>query len=364
MPLEIQRITERDTWHQHIQDLPQGHILQTWDWGEFKQQTTGWQPERLLFRDGEQVVAAASILTRSLGPLQLIYVPKGPLFKTQDLATMEAVIEQLQKRARRAIWLKIDPDIVLGTGLPPDAEPDLDAPNQAHAHGEAFQAILQRRGWRFSEDQVQFRNTLTLDLRQSEDELLAAMSQSTRRKIRQAEKREVQVRQTSDENILKKLFDIYDATAERQDFIIRPWDYYRHLWTGFIEAGLARVFIAEYEEKLLSGAIIFHFGGRAWYFYGMSSNEERDRQPNYALQWAVIRWAKAAGYSVYDWWGAPDVFSETDSMWGVYRFKRGFGSTVVRHLGAWDYVPYPPLYWLYTKAAPRFIAFLKRRRRA
>lgn len=360
--MEIQQITNRDTWHTAIQTLPYAHILQSWDWGEFKHRTTGWQPERLLFLQSSEVLAAASVLTRRFGPFALMYTPKGPLFRDLSVDTVNPVLNTLQKRARRAIWLKIDPDVPIATGLPPEAEPDEDQPHIVDNTGQNFQALLQKRGWRFSDDQVQFRNTLTLDLSQSEDALLAGMNQSTRRKIRQSEKRDVTVRETTDESDLHVLYKIYAETGERQEFIIRPWDYYRDLWVDFMRGGLATVFVAEYGEQILSGAVIFHFGNRAWYFYGMSSNEERDRQPNFAVQWEAIRWAKAQGYTIYDWWGAPNEFVETDPMWGVYRFKRGFGSTIIRTPGAWDYAPWPPLYYGYTQAAPRFITWLRRRR--
>ena len=121
-------------------------------------------------------------------------------------------------------------------------------------------------------------------------------------------------------------------------------------------------FLAEWEGQPLAGLVLFHFGPKAWYFYGMSSDRERNRMPTYALQWAAIRWAKEHGYATYDFWGAPDTFSEDDPMWGVYRFKDGFGGQVVRHIGAWDYVPNPALYWAYERLMPRVLALMRRAR--
>ena len=109
--------------------------------------------------------------------------------------------------------------------------------------------------------------------------------------------------------------------------------------------------------------VLFHFGPKAWYFYGMSTDVERNRMPTYLLQWEAMRWAKAHGYATYDFWGAPDVFSEADSMWGVYRFKEGWGGTVVRHIGAWDYVPNAALYTLYERVMPAVLGALRRARR-
>ena len=122
-----------------------------------------------------------------------------------------------------------------------------------------------------------------------------------------------------------------------------------------MRAGLAQALIAEYEGAAIAHVILFHFGRTCWYFYGASSNEERQRMPNYLLQWEAIKWAKARGYAAYDMWGAPDVFDDSDGMWGVYQFKRGFRGKLTRHIGAWDYVPYPWLYRVYDMIAPRLM---------
>jgi len=74
-----------------------------------------------------------------------------------------------------------------------------------------------------------------------------------------------------------------------------------------------------------------------------------------------MQWARAQGYAVYDMWGAPDVFDESDRLWGVYNFKRGFRGQVTRHIGAWDYAPYAPLYTAYIELMPRVRAWLRGR---
>jgi peptidoglycan pentaglycine glycine transferase (the first glycine) len=353
-------ITDPATWNHTLRDLPCAHILQTWEWGVFKQRETGWTPERLLFKNElGAVVAAASVLTRRVGPLRVMYVPKGPALDYSDPDLVRGVLDHLETRARqqRAIWLKIDPDVIAGTGLPGGTDPD--RPPHDDPTGSRVLDQLRGRGWSFSASQVQFRNTLTLDLTQDEDTILAGMNQSTRRKVRTAPKKAVTVRAANRPADLQTLYDLYTVTGERQGFLIRPLDYYRAAWARFIEAGLAQVFLAEWEGKPLAGLVLFHFGPKAWYFYGMSSNEERDRMPTYLLQWEAIRWAKAHGYATYDFWGAPDEFSEDNPMWGVYRFKDGFGGTVVRHIGAWDYAPSPRLYWAYARLMPAVLGTLR-----
>lgn len=348
-------ISERKRWNDSLRALPCAHILQTWEWGEFKRDTTGWEPLRLAFiRDGAPV-ALASVGIRRVGPFSVLYAPKGPALDYGDAELVDSVLGYLETTARqhRAVWLKVDPDVPLATGIP--GEPD-DTPQPV---GQALAARLARAGWRFSPDQVQFRNTIKVDLTQSEDDLLARMSQSTRRKVRVAEREGVTVRAAAAGD-LPTLYALYQETGARDGFLVRPQWYYEQAWRRFMDAGLAHALIAEYDGRPIAHIILFHFGKTCWYFYGASSNDERQRMPNYLLQWEAMRWAKAQGCETYDLWGAPDVFDETDTMWGVYNFKRGFRGTVVRHVGAWDFAPSPVLYTAYTRAWPRVLGTLRR----
>ncbi len=354
--LTIEIIKERDQWNQALLNLPCAHVLQTWEWGEFKRITTGWEPLRVAFKQGESILAMASVGIRFVGPLKVMYVSKGPALAYDDPALCKDVFDYLQSLAGRnfAIWLKIDPDVIAATGVPGEEDDKTDAT------GQAVLNALRWRGWQFSGDQVQFRNTITIDLTPDEDALLAQMSQNTRRKVRTAEKKGVTVRVGTEADV-PLLYELYKTTGERDHFLTRPPEYYEQAWRSFMAAGLAHPLIAEFEGKAIAHVILFHFGQKCWYFYGASSNEERERMPNYLLQWEAMRWAKAQGYTTYDMWGAPDEFNEQDSMWGVYEFKRGFRGTVTRYIGAWDYAPYGFLYWAYTQVWPAVMKLMRGR---
>ena len=352
--LTLTEITDRSAWNSTLRQLPWAHILQSWDWGEFKRAAGGWQPQRLAFKRGAQVVAMASVALRRMGPLKVMYVSKGPALDYSDIGLFDDVITELENRARQqgVVWLKIDPDVIQATGLP-DSEDD-----RPDTIGTAITARLKERKWRFSDSQVQFRNTIHIDLTRSDTDILMAMSGSTRRKIRVASKKEVHVRAATLAD-LPILYQLYQVTGQRDGFLIRPFDYYRRAWQEFMRVGLAHALIAEYRGRPIAQLILFHFGQRCWYFYGASSNEERQRMPNYALQWEAIQWAKSQGYVLYDMWGAPDVFDESDSLWGVYQFKRGFRGQVIRHIGAWDYAPRPLLYRACTEMLPRLLHLIR-----
>ena len=113
------------------------------------------------------------------------------------------------------------------------------------------------------------------------------------------------------------------------------------------------------------GAVsLFYFAGQAIYLFGMSRDEHREKMPNYLLQWEAIRRAKALGCRIYNLWGAPDEFNESDGLWGVFRFKEGLGGYVSRTIGAWDFTPNPMLYKMYTEILPRVMDIMRARGRA
>jgi peptidoglycan pentaglycine glycine transferase (the first glycine) len=355
MKLLTQTIKDRASWNATLALLPYAHVLQTWEWGDFKAETTGWRPHRVAFMHRGDVVGMAQILTRQQGPFRVMYVPKGPALDYTNPDLRKSVVDELKRYARenKAIFIKIDPDVIVGTGVP--GEPDsTDAPL-----GLAVQQEWHEAGLRFSDEQVQFRNSQIIDLRPPEDDILMAMKSKTRYNVRLASRKGVKVRFGGVED-LDLLYDLYVDTARRDDFVIRPLPYYRQAWGSFMRAGLAQPLIAEYKDKMLAHIIIFGFGKRAWYFYGASSDGERNRMPTYALQWEAIRWAKAQNMAVYDLWGAPDDFHDPDDpLAGVFRFKEGFGGTVVRRIGAWDYPANERLYDAYTRLKPAAIGALR-----
>ncbi len=353
---------DKQTWHDALATLPQPQLLQTYPWGAVKAQF-GWQPHyRLWQRDG-QVQAAALVLERSIAlpgmaaMLRMLYVPKGPLLRDwSDTAMRKKVVTDLIAfgKQRRAFLLKLEPDVLLGRGVPgrPEAEEGL--------VGEQFTTELRAGGWHFSDDQIQFRNTVLIDLTPNEDDLLAVMKQKTRYNIRLAGRRGVTVRQGSPLDF-EMLYQMYAETAVRDGFTIRGREYYLAVWQAFYEDQMLVPLIAEVEGQAVAGLMLFMFGGTAWYIYGMSSGAHRKLMPTYLLQWEAIRRAKERGCQTYDLWGAPNVFDESDSLWGVYRFKAGLGGTVARHVGAWDLPLRPWLYKLYTKAVPRMLEVMRLR---
>jgi lipid II:glycine glycyltransferase (peptidoglycan interpeptide bridge formation enzyme) len=322
------RLDSPPAWNAALDALDSPHVLQSWEWGDFKSRW-GWTAERWM-REGESggPRAAIQVLQRQLArlPARVLYAPKGPTVSNLEALCQSLAWLESQGRRRRAVWVKIDGDPPTGVSL------------------EEARAALRSRGWRYSPNQVQFRNTAHTDLRRPDDALLADMKPKWRYNIRLAEKRGVVARPAApgEEDLL---YDLYAETGRRDGFAVRERAYYHDAWRTMGAAG----FIAEHDGRALAGLVLFRCRDRAWYFYGMSRSGGREHMPNHLLQWTAMRWARDQGCAVYDWWGAPDALEEADPLWGVYRFKEGFGARFVEGLGAWDYAPSSLLYRAFLK---------------
>ena len=289
-------ITQPAQWNELIQALPGAHALQTWQWAQAKSQF-GWEPHPLVWRDDSgRVIAGALVLQRRMMQrvfamrLSVMYAPRGPLLDWSDQDLVQQVLQDLQEFARKkgAIFIKIDPDLPLGFGVPGAADA------VENPVGEETLARLRSSGWHFSDEQIQFRNTVEVDLHPDEEDLLMRMKSKTRYNIRLADRRGVTVRAGGVEDI-NQLYQMYAHTSIRDDFLIRGQDYYETVWRIFFEAGLAEPLIAEVEGEPVGAVVIFRFAGRAWYIHGMSLDEHREKMFNYRLQWEAMVRSKEAG---------------------------------------------------------------------
>jgi len=325
-----------------------GHILQSWAWGQLKA-SFGWQAVRVVLEREGRPVAGAQVLFRPFLGASIAYVPKGPIVDLADREATEELLAALHRlaRRRRAIFLKIEPDL---------------------ADDPALARRLEGYGFRPSPQTIQPRRTILVDLTPDPEAILARMKPKTRYNIRLARRKEVAVREGTEAD-LDVFYHLMQLTGRRDGFPIHSREYYEAAYRLFVPAGLAKLFLASYRGQVLAGLMAFAWGRRAWYMYGASSDEHRNRMPNHLLQWEAIGWAKEKGCLTYDLWGIPDEDEEvlekeflkrSGGLWGVYRFKRGFGGRVVRFLGAYDYIYSPLLYRLYNQA----IAWRRARGRA
>jgi peptidoglycan pentaglycine glycine transferase (the first glycine) len=310
--------------------VPDCHLLQTPEWGILKS-SFGWSICHVIEGD-----YGAQVLFRLLPMnLKLAYIPMGPIgdWLPDLLPALDTICSD-----EGAFMLKIEPD---------------------HPWDEDMAGKLNQTGFRVSTQTIQPPRTILVDLEGDEDAILGRMKQKTRYNIRLAGRKGVIVRPWDD---IATYAAMTQETAERDAFGAHNQAYFQTAYDLFHLTGMCELLVAEVEGEPVAALMVFAHGRRAWYLYGASRDTHREKMPTYLLQWEAMRWAKSKGCQVYDLWGIPDAdensleaqfTSRSDGLWGVYRFKRGFGGTVSRTMGAWDRIYNPFVYGLY-QAAARF----------
>jgi len=324
-------IVSLSDWNQFLVSHPNAHLLQTGEWGELKS-AFGWKPVRILCGDvGVQILFRKLPLGFTVG-----YIPKPDFISQQSIFNQELwwEIDAVCKK-NRAIFLKIEPDLwkeAVVNNFPVTN----------------YQLLI-------SPHNIQPPRTIIIDIKDLEEKILARMKQKTRYNVRLAEKKGVTVRSWDD---IEAFHNMMLLTGERDGFGVHSREYYQRAYDLLCPKQMGELLLAEYEGKPLAALFVTRHGNRAYYLYGASTDEERNRMPTYLLQWQAMKWAKGLGCEEYDLWGVPDEEKATleanfearhDELWGVYRFKRGFGGELKRAVQAMDKVYNPLLYWAYLR---------------
>lgn len=183
-------------------------------------------------------------------------------------------------------------------------------------------------------------NTIVLDLYKEEDQILAQMKPKTRYNIRLALKKGVEVRQVGTEG-LDIWYQLYRDTAYRNGLYLNSLDYFKSVFVSRMENESApvqvKLLIAYADDEPLAAMFLMLSSHRATYLYGASSSVQRNLMPTYALQWKAIQLAKENACTEYDLFGISPCPDPSHPMYGLYKFKRGFGGHIFHQLGCWDY---------------------------
>lgn len=321
-------ITSQQTaeYEAFVRSHPQGGFTQSSLWPRVKE---GWGWEGIVSRGADgHIRGAVGVLIQSLPALHtsFLYAPRGPVCNLHDadvLRDLKAGVDVLAEKYH-AHSFKCDPDVF--------------------AADETFLGLMQEMGFSrfagpvgFETIQARFNYRLYLDGR-SEEALLQNLTQKTRYNVRLAQRKGVEIRVCGQESV-EDFWRLMQVTGERDSFNIRPQAYFSRMLDALGEH--VRLYMGFYEGAPVCGAITTNYAGKTCYVYGASDNAHRNVMPNYLMQWEMIRWAVETGCSVYDFQGIAGDLDEANPMYGLYRFKRGFGGQGDELAGEFDYVYHP-----------------------
>lgn len=299
------------------------NFLQTLEWAKVK---NDWKNIYFLIKENGKVKGGGSILLRRLPVIgkNFMYCPRGPVLDFHDKETLQFFLDKMKEISKRynAIMVKIDPDIEI---------------HETEIIKNLFSLGLVQKPLTLNFEGIQPRFVSRLDITDDLDQIIDSFHPKTRYNIRLAERKGVKVR-VGDRNDLKRFQEIMEETGLRDKFVVRSLAYFQKMYDNLVPPGYMRLYVAEHDGQVLSGALSLMFGNKCWYLYGASSNTSRNLMPNYILQWEMIKWAKESGCSVYDFRGISGDLDPSNPLYGLLRFKRGFNGKYTEFIGEFDLV--------------------------
>jgi len=98
---------------------------------------------------------------------------------------------------------------------------------------------------------------------------------------------------------------------------------------SLLNSGRANLLVSSCGETAINAAMFGVFGGRAYYLLSGSSSDGRKNAGPPHLLWTMIERLKDTGATVLNLGGAAVPAGEDDPAWGLYRFKRDFGASII-----------------------------------
>lgn len=297
------------------------HIVQSADWAEFK------------MKYGTPAVTAGGVIyTKHKIPFSVGYFAYCPRVEPEKIDFSE-----LKKSLIAQQCISIN----------------FDVPNVLASSDEELSAlqIFSNNGCVKSPRNQFAQSNILLDITKSEDELLSNMHKKHRYNINYAIKHGTSVKVAESEKDFDDFYNLFEQTAQRQKYYVRPKEYYKILWDLFKPRNLCEILTAYNGGNPLASWMFLIYEDVLYYPYGGSSEEMKNLQSSNLVAWEGILLGKKRGCTLFDMWGASDnIDDNSDTWWGFTNFKLKFGGKYVKYMDSYDLIINEPVYRMFNFA--------------
>src|SRR2546423_165291 len=320
-------------WDAFVERNPESGFMQTSWWADFRN-TCGFENFGITFKTAGEILGGAVVLKFFYSEdACFYYVPDGPVLPNDpDLAedvfqaTLAAIDEHCQSEPCPVSHLRIEPR---WSRLP--------------AFVSGFRSIPP-----LTDPYLEPRDTRVIDLRPSEDAILAQMKPKGRYNIHVAKRHGVSVIEDTSPDGLADFQTLYEETAVRQGMQAKPCDYFETLLSLLLPRRRVSIFFAEYQGHRLATALVIYFGRTASYFYGGSRDIHRDLMAPHLLHFLAMRQAQALCPHSFDPLGIAPPDQANHPWTNFSSFKAKFGGSEIHLVPTLDYICDATAYANYT----------------
>lgn len=324
MTYSIKLITDKAVWEDFLLNQEENSFLQSWNYGEMMEKL-GNRIFRLgAFEKDKKLIGICLAIKIKARRGTYLHVPYGPIINFSDEPLFSSMVQYVKKlgREEKCHFIRANPML-----------------NESAIGYELF------KKFGFRSAPVHLVNpelSWIKDISEDEDLLFQNLKKETRYEIRKAQKLNIEIKKSTDISALDAFYALHTETVARHKFIPFSYQYLKAQLETFRKDDQVLIFLAEFEGKPISSAIIVFYGNEASYHHAASSSQYQKLPASYLIQWEVIRTAKKRKCSKYNFWGI--VENNPNHPWaGLSLFKKKFGGYEKRYIHVQDY----PLSWFY-----------------
>lgn len=306
-----------------------GGLLHSWQWADF-QKSLEHQIFRLGAIDEDGQLQAAALMIKHEMPFEYnyLYCPRGPVINVLKINDLNSLFAEMKKisQEEKSFLIRVDPPWLVGN-----------------------EKRLTDAGFRKAEGEVQPKCSLVIDITKNEPEILAAMKQKTRYNISLASRKGIKVKISSEAADIESFWQLIKQTSSRDGFAPHPKEHYKKMFEILNQDGTVKLFLAEYDNKVVAAIMVSFFGKVCTYLHGASADTYREVMAPYFLQWQAIIEAKKRGFEFYDFGGVNGQTFNNPKWQGITRFKTGFAPEIKprEYVGGFDLVLNPVVFAAY-----------------
>ena len=314
----------REQWDGFVSKLPEANFLQSWDFYEFHL-SRGKKIVRRLVIDGEKIVGAYAGVVETAKRGTYLAIAGGPLVDWNNKKIVKAVFDDIRKMGvkNNCVFVRVRPQL---------------------EQSEKSLRLMQDLGLRKSPMYLSVEYAGILDLHKSEEEILVGASQGFRRKLRKAEKLELEINAGDDDTVIKDFCELEKKHAERQKYVAFSGDFLTKQFEAFRKNHEVLIYTAKKDGEILAQNFIIFYGPEASYHYGVSSELGTKYSAAPLLHLKAMEEARKRGCIRYNLWGIVGTEEKSHRFYGVSEFKRSFGCEELKYTPAHDMILKPGKY--------------------
>lgn len=322
--MKLEEIEDKKLWEDFLSRTGEKTFLQSWNWGKFQKKMGEkiWRfgIYQLPITNYQLPVAVALVIKVTAKRGNFLFVPHGPIIKTQNSKLKTQILKELVNKLKEIA-----------------GEEKVNFIRIAPIWQRTWENIKIFKALNFREAPIHIHPELTwqLDITSPEKDLLRGMRKTTRNLIRRAVREEVKIYSSKDPEDISLFWKLYRETVSRHHFVPFSFNFLKKEFESFLPDN-ALLFFGKWKDKILSSALIIFWQKIAFYHQGASSKKFSKIPSSYLLQWEVIKEAKKRGCYLYNFWGIAPTKNPSHPWHGLTLFKTGFGGKRREYLKTQD----------------------------